>query len=140
MLRRIYIFAHGGPCRDREPSNTNLPRTSSWAKLSRPANAGRERRDMYVISVASMSCGSHRIGATSMANNLYGSEESRFRLAGRKACDEPSYESLLGSTLLFSFGFTVERTTMNLFSVSNQKGAPSDRASVVISQPIAVSP
>ena len=40
------------------------------------------------------------------------------------------------SSGLFSFGLTVERTTMNLFNMSNQKGAPSETASAVISHPI----
>ena len=39
------------------------------------------------------------------------------------------------SSWLFSFGFTVERTTMNLLSMSNQKGAPSEMANAVMSQP-----
>src|SRR5713226_4348714 len=37
-----------------------------------------------------------------------------------------------GSSGLFSFGLTVERTTTNLFSRSNQNGAPSETASAVI--------
>ena len=37
-----------------------------------------------------------------------------------------------------AFGFTADLTAMNLFSVSNQNGAPSERASVVISQPASV--
>jgi hypothetical protein len=39
------------------------------------------------------------------------------------------------SGLLFSCGFTVLRTTINLFSVSNQNGAPNEIASAVISHP-----
>lgn len=37
---------------------------------------------------------------------------------------------------LFSPGLMVERTTMILFNMSNQKGAPSDTAMAVNSQPI----
>src|SRR5207302_11358981 len=39
------------------------------------------------------------------------------------------------SSGLFSFGLTVERTTMNLFSMSNQKGAPREIARAVSNQP-----
>src|SRR5437879_13397507 len=44
-------------------------------------------------------------------------------------------QSFDGSSGLFSFGLTVERTTMNLFSMSNQNGAPSESARAVTSQP-----
>jgi hypothetical protein len=40
-----------------------------------------------------------------------------------------------GSVLLFSCGFTVLRTIMNRFSVSNQNGAPNEIASAVITHP-----
>lgn len=43
--------------------------------------------------------------------------------------------SLEPSSWLFSCGLTVERTTINLFSRSNQKGAPRETAMAVISQP-----
>ena len=39
------------------------------------------------------------------------------------------------SVLLFSWGFTVLRTTINRFSVSNQNGAPNEIASAVITHP-----
>ena len=39
------------------------------------------------------------------------------------------------SSLLFSLGFTVDRTTMTLFSMSNQKGAPREIARAVMSHP-----
>src|SRR3954469_1616409 len=40
------------------------------------------------------------------------------------------------SSGLFSCGFTVERTTMNLFRMSNQNGAPSVAAFAVMIQPM----
>src|SRR5947207_14639175 len=44
------------------------------------------------------------------------------------------------SVPLFSLGLTVERTTMNLFSTSNQNGAPRQTANAVSSHPKIVSP
>ena len=38
------------------------------------------------------------------------------------------FASFDASSWLFSFGFTVERTTINLFNVLNQKGAPNETA------------
>jgi hypothetical protein len=35
------------------------------------------------------------------------------------------------------FGFTLDRTIINLFSKSNQNGAPNDKARAVTNQPIA---
>ena len=46
------------------------------------------------------------------------------------------WRSFDASGRLFSWGFTVERMTMNLFSRSNQNGAPNEMAKAVISQPI----
>jgi hypothetical protein len=40
---------------------------------------------------------------------------------------------------LFSSGLTVERTTMNLFKMSNQKGAPSEIPNAVTTQPKIIS-
>src|SRR6185312_442865 len=54
-------------------------------------------------------------------------------------CGEAHVQSFDPSVLLFSSGFTVERTTMILFSMSNQKGAPSVTAKAVRSQPISAS-
>jgi catechol 2,3-dioxygenase-like lactoylglutathione lyase family enzyme len=42
---------------------------------------------------------------------------------------------VMGPVRLFSCGLTVERTTIILLSMSNQKGAPSETASAVTSQP-----
>src|ERR1051325_6744480 len=44
------------------------------------------------------------------------------------------------SVPLFSLGFTVERTTMNLLSTSNQNGAPRQTANAGSSQPKMVRP
>src|SRR5262249_38395386 len=43
------------------------------------------------------------------------------------------------SSGLFWWGFTVDRTTITLFSRSNQNGAPSEAATAVKSQPVALS-
>jgi hypothetical protein len=51
---------------------------------------------------------------------------------GQKMKNQPS---LVLSVWLFSCGLTVLRTTMNLFRVSNQNGAPRDRAIEVMIQP-----
>src|SRR6202162_301754 len=46
-----------------------------------------------------------------------------------------SGQSLGFSSRLFSWGLIVDRTTMTLFSISNQKGAPSETAQAVTSHP-----
>ena len=46
-----------------------------------------------------------------------------------------SWRSSEDSSGLFSWGFTVDRTTINLLSTSNQKGAPSITANAVTRQP-----
>jgi hypothetical protein len=48
----------------------------------------------------------------------------------------PLFRSSEPSAPLFSCGFTVDRITMILLSMSNQKGAPSDTANAVRSQPM----
>ena len=52
-----------------------------------------------------------------------------------RALSARSVQSFDFSSGLFSFGFTVERTTMNLLSMSNQKGAPREIARAVSNQP-----
>lgn len=63
-----------------------------------------------------------------------GSLEVHFNpdLLGPTYWSVPSFDF---SSPLFSLGLTVERTTMNLFSTSNQNGAPSMMARMVTSQP-----
>src|SRR5205814_4320894 len=60
----------------------------------------------------------------------YGGWSRQFQI--RSECLPQSFDFSSG---LFSFGFTVERTTINLFSMSNQNGAPSEIANAVNSQP-----
>src|SRR5437588_12171416 len=62
--------------------------------------------------------------------DLFATEEDL--CASIVSCQVQSFD---GSSGLFSFGFTVERTTMNLFSRSNQNGAPRETAKAVSSHP-----
>src|ERR1700680_1824906 len=64
-----------------------------------------------------------------------GNTEARF---SRTVTSGPYYLdglSLVPSSLLFSCGLTVERTTMILFKISNQNGAPRDTAIAVRRKP-----
>ena len=58
---------------------------------------------------------------------------ARANADGRRSCQ--AYPSFDFSDWLFSCGLTVPRTTMNLFNVSNQNGAPSESAIAVINHP-----
>src|ERR1041384_4018534 len=61
-------------------------------------------------------------------------QNSRFCIHN-SSCWLSEDQSFDASSGLFSFGFTVARTTINLFSMSNQNGAPSESAKAVINQP-----
>src|ERR1035438_3916818 len=58
-------------------------------------------------------------------------ENVTFALLCRTKCSHLNVQA----PLLWSGGFPALRTFMNLLSVSNQKGAPSDTAKIVISHP-----
>src|SRR5437764_1258575 len=91
-------------------------------------------------AVPRVRAGAREVHRPAESNPEARSAEGSFITRTQRFAQDWTVGSFGASVPLFSFGLTVERTTMNLFSTSNQNGAPRQTANAVRSQPKMVRP